>query len=59
MAAREFLSLLGFFFGSGGYVFHVSAGLGQDVVEVVAQADESEAFVEEFADAGGAEQEEA
>jgi hypothetical protein len=39
------------------YVFHVvdvGSGLGQDVVEVVADADEGEALFEELADAGGA-----
>ena len=31
----------------------------EDVVEVVADADEGESFLEEFADAGGAEEEQA
>jgi hypothetical protein len=51
--------LLGFFFGGGGNVFHIRTGLRQDVVEVVAQADEGETFVQEFAYAGGAEEEKA
>ena len=37
----------------------VGSGLGQDVVQVVADADEGESFFEEFADACGAEQEQA
>jgi len=53
------LPLLGFFFGGGGNVLHIRTGLRQDVMEVVAQADEGEAFVQEFAYAGGAEEEEA
>jgi hypothetical protein len=35
------------------------AGLGEDVVEVVADADEGEALVEELGDAGGTEEKDA
>ena len=57
--AGAWLPSLAFVFCGGGDVLHVGAGLSQDVVQVVAEADEGEAFVEEFADARGAEQEQA
>ena len=53
------LPLLGFVLRGGGDVFHVGAGLGEDVVKVVAEAHEGEAFVEEFADAAGTEEKQA
>jgi len=40
-------------------VFYVRSSLREDVVKIVADADEGEAFVEKFADAGGSEEEEA
>ena len=46
---------LAFFLGDAFDVFYIGTCLGEDVVEIVANADEGETFVEEFADAGGAE----
>ena len=46
---------LAFFFRDAFHVFHVGAGLGQHVVQVVADADEGEALLEELADPRGAE----
>jgi len=48
---------LAFFYGCLFHVVHVGAGLGQDVVQIVADADEGESLFEEFADARGAEEE--
>jgi hypothetical protein len=51
------LPALSFFLGDGLHVVDVGAGLREDVVQVIAYADECEAFFQEFAHAGGAEQE--
>src|SRR4029077_3956039 len=40
-------------------VFYVRSSLSEDVVKIVADADEGEAFVEKFGDSGGSEEEEA
>src|SRR5579872_1408831 len=48
---------LAFFFGDLFHVVHVSAGLGQHVVQVVAHAYKREAFFQELSHARGAEQE--
>ena len=50
---------LPFFLRTGFHVLHVGTGLRQDVVQIVTDADEREAFFQEFADAGGSEQEQA
>ena len=47
------------FFGNVLPVGDVGSGLGQDVVQVVADADKGESVVQEFADTRGAEQEQA
>jgi hypothetical protein len=39
-------------------IVHVSAGLGQDMMQIVADADEGESLFQEFPDPGGAEQKE-
>jgi len=44
-----------FFFGDALDVYYVGAGLRQDVVQIVPDADEGESFVEKFADACRAE----
>ena len=46
-----------FFFGDAFNVFHVGAGLGQHMVEIVSDALEEEALIQELADARGSEQE--
>src|SRR5579863_2064553 len=46
-------------FRDGLHVLHVGAGLRKDVVQVVAEADEGEPFLQELAHARGAEQEQA
>src|ERR1700674_3217227 len=53
------LPVLAFLFRDIFYVVDVSAGLGQDVVQVVADADEGETLFEELADARCPEQEDA
>jgi hypothetical protein len=45
-----------FFFANVLHVGDVGSGLGQDVVQVVADADQGESLVQEFADTRGAEQ---
>lgn len=50
------LPTLAFFFGYVLHVGDVSSRLGEDMVEIVADADEGEAFFEKFADPCGAEQ---
>src|SRR5215475_1779279 len=50
---------LGLFFGDFFKVGYVSAGLCKHVVQVIADADKGETFVEEFADASRAEQKQA
>src|SRR3954469_13785826 len=50
---------LALFFGDRFYRFHVLAGLRQNVVQIVAQADQREALFQELAHAAGAEQEQA
>src|ERR1700728_4580618 len=41
------------------HILHIGAGLREHMVEIVAEADERESLVEEFADARGSEQEQA
>src|SRR6266446_6440896 len=48
-----------FLLGYGFHVLNVSAGLGQNMVEVVAKTDEGKSLIEELPDARRAEQEEA
>src|ERR1022692_2139906 len=48
---------LAFFFGNVFHIVHVRASLGQDMVQVVADADEGESLLQELAHACGAEQE--
>src|SRR6266436_8885589 len=55
---RPSLPGLSFFFGDVFHVAYVGACLGQDVMQVVADADEGESLFEELAHASGAEQEE-
>src|ERR1700722_5974742 len=48
---------LAFFLGDVFHVGDVGSGLGQDVVQVIADADKRESFFQEFANAGRAEEE--
>src|ERR1700691_27221 len=58
-SCRATLPGFAFFLGDIFHVGDVGSGLGEDVVEIVAHADEGEAFFQKFADARGAEQEQA
>src|SRR5271166_4527317 len=49
---------LAFFLGNFLYVVDVGTDLGDEVMQIVAEAEEGETFFKEFADARGAEQEE-
>ena len=55
---RAALPSFSFFLRDVFHLVHVGAGLGKDVVQVVSNADEGESLFQEFADAGGAEEEE-